>query len=618
MSELAVAAAAHDIIEMGRILGSLLAVAEIRQLVVVDDSYADEGIDTDVIVAAAQAAPTKFAELIPALGNLEGDELAHVSTRVRQALEEDTELAERVWKVYQADNDEYVELDNETRSALDRLVHAIPEDAPVRFLKLSGDDWQSRADPLLDPANGGTLVLVDRDFTREGRSPDHGLTVIVELIKGGSDDVYCALLSHKVDPGNELDQWRDLAEQHGIPQHKFVVISKRRLAEGQPDLAGFLHLLRLAILCGPLQELRDKVHKHFETAAKTTHDDLDKWSVFDFDEAVFGSSRNEGIWEGETLLRVMTTFTIRTARTGVFGDTDVRKLINLARRASAVQIPDDELHPWKSVGRMALEYQRTELYSYSEYVNAHHLPLEAGDMFDRGDGKKEYIMLAQPCDLMVRATGRAYDSGLCRMVPLCSIKDVPAKDEGQSYELPCWRDKGRQSGFVHFSRVHLVRIAILDLCVLRGDGKAVFDNSRTLPEALSEVWRQYAGKLLKQLEKERAQAYQLRSLFLDAKNNIPKKLRKLAEAKIIPCCSNTGRFKVKPDQQGFTVNLRRIRRVNPSRASDILRAFARHQSRAAFDRSVVTESLRRRMAKSAGGDDAGNSPYDAGEGDPVE
>lgn len=592
MAEIAVDTQVHPYDKMGEIFGSLLIAAEIHQLVVIDDSYADNGIDIDAIVVATQTAPDKFIELIPALADLEADESDRISSIVRGTLE-DSSLAQQAWKICQEGADHNAELDAKTMSVLNELVRAIPESATVKDQRFSGKDWQDHAAKVLVPENGRALVLVDRDFKREGKSEEHGLTVIASILKGSPDDVYCALLSHTVSPGDELDRWSALAEQHGIPQDRFVVISKTRLAEEQADLAGFLHLVRLAILCGPLQNLRNKVRAHLTTAVSATLSDLDNWSVFDFDEAILGSSRNEGVWEGETLLRVMTTFTTRTARRGVLGDTDIRQLINFARQASIVRVPLDELHPWKNVGKMALEYQRTELYYDGSYINENHLPLEAGDVFDRGDDKEKYILLAQPCDLMIRgAMGRAYDSDYMKMVHLCVIKNESANTEGQSYKLPFWNEDG-SSAFVHFSQVHMIRVSVLDLCVLNANGNVTFNRSSALPEALNISWLRYAEKLRKQFDTESNRAIQLKTLFRDATSNIPKELRTLAVAKVEPCCSNTGRFKSISNDDGFTVNCRRVGRVSAALAIDVLRAFTRYQSRTAFVQSVVTDDLQR-------------------------
>lgn len=584
----------ENIVERGQILGKLLRIANIQKLVVIDDWYVENKIDIETITAHVLAAPEKYLSLIPDLATFDKHETDFISNRVRKALV-DTKIADQARQICATDTEENAGLDFGTMSVLDRLIQAIPEEASVNVFRLSNSEWQTSAENILNPTTGETLLLVDRDFAREGKSENHGLTLISGLVESNPESVHCALLSHTIAPGDELDRWNALADEHSIPQHKFVVISKTRLADEQSDLDGFLNLMRLSILCGPLKDLRDKVRDHFASALDTTRSDLEAWSVFDFDEAIFGSSRKEGIWEGETLLRVMTTFMTRAAKEGVLGDSEVRNTINLARQASSVAISDG-LHPWKRVGQMALEYQKSELYLNDSDINTHNLPIEAGDIFDRGDDSEAYILLAQPCDLMVRgSSGRSYDTNkFTKMVPLCVVKNGPTPDPSHSYELKFWQSDG-SSAYVHFAQTHLVRIVMLDLCVLRDDGRAIFDNQSTLPNTLNESWEQYAKKFLKQLNAESSHASQLIEHIQGKQSAIPKQLKALAVAKILPCCSNTNRFKSEATTQGFSVNLRRVKRVNSFLTSDILRRFAHYQSRTAFEQSVITEDLQRRM-----------------------
>jgi hypothetical protein len=595
MNDEALAAQTYGIQEMGSLFGSLLNVAEICSLIVVDDSYAANGVDIDEIVLTAQKSPNAFVELIPALSNLEEDETDRVSSIVRQALDGNSDLTKQAWQICRTGACEDATLDAKTMSVLEELIRAIPSDRLIQKSQFSGGEWLQHASLLLQQEKGGVLILIDRDFGREGKSSDYGLTLIANLLKVERESVYCALISHNISPGDELDQWSKLAEEHGIAQHRFVVISKRRLADDQPDFPGFLHLMRLSILCGPLQDLRNRVRDHFTNAIDETRKKLDTWSVFDFDEAVFRSSQKEGIWEGETLLRVMTVFTTQIARTSVFGDQVVRDLIGFAREASLVQIPYDERHQWHSVGRMARAYQHAELYFESEYVNMHHLPLEAGDVFNCGDTGECYVLLAQPCDLMVRGSrGRAHDLKHSRMVPLCLIQDEAANAQGQSYELKEWDDLGK-SAFVHFSGVHMVRAVILDLCVTRQDGTATFVADEKLPEAMSDSWQRHMKMVLKQLKNESKMARELTGALENKKLNISKSLRCFARLKTLPYCSNTGKFKATPSDNGFPVNLQRVMRLNAAVTADVLRAFTRYQSRTAFDQSVVTDDLRKRM-----------------------
>lgn len=580
-----------DIANLALILSSLLKSASIGQIIIVDDLYAQASIGIEEIIGHIQASPKQFEELFPVLKTLDAGESEMISLAVRQAVDLDPNTVDVAAVIcrdnYPSNGDQE---DVKTMSALKSLLHAIPLDDPIKSYWLSSQEWGSQESVLMS-SETGTIILFDRNFSNEGKGDDHGLALIRNLISKSRANTYCALLSHTIKPTQELVQWRVLADSHGIDRDKFLVISKTRLADDSPDFAGFIHLLRLAILCAPLQQLRNSVSVHFTAAIESTRRRFDEWNVFDFDEVVFGSSRKEGLWEGETLLRVMSTFTTASARKSVFSDCEVKKLILMARASSSVKIEPREKITWHNIGRMALEYQIAETYTEEVDLNTHHLPLELGDIFTRGEGPQKYMLLAQPCDLMVRSDGnRSYDNDYTRMVPLCRIKDTGGSN---SYELPFWEND--QSGHVHFADVHWIRLVLLDLCVVNLNGKAFFDPNAPSSQYLGEPWKKHSEKIFRHLKKEYEDSVLLQDFLSDAGNKVPPSIKAIGKSRSVPCCSNTGRFKATVINGGLSVNIRRSRRVNSYTASEILRLYTRYQGRTAFDQSVVTESLQSRL-----------------------
>ena len=58
----------------------------------------------------------------------------------------------------------------------------------------------------------------------------------------------------------------------------------------------------------------------------------------------------------------------------------------------------------------ALRIQRYETYESDGELNGFHVPIELGDIFEKVTNRRRYILLMQPCDLMVRGNGkRSYD-----------------------------------------------------------------------------------------------------------------------------------------------------------------------------------------------------------------
>ena len=103
--------------------------------------------------------------------------------------------------------------------------------------------------------------------------------------------------------------------------------------------------------------------------------------------------------------------------------------------------PDSKTFP---ITPNAWEIQHKELYENPSYINKNHLPIELGDIFKKGS--KKYILLAQPCDLMIRSNGKR-EPELIR-VPLIEInkddEDVKQCDTFSRHkyieELPYFSD----------------------------------------------------------------------------------------------------------------------------------------------------------------------------------
>ena len=362
-------------------LGDLLSVASINKLVIIDDSFfnSENSIEDSTLIVFISAQSHLFFEVIPGLKDIE--ETDQILNFVRTSIE-DEQIRRQIVDIYvnnQSDAKDALKAeapDTQTMAILKDLINKLPAGYAIENLNYSGSEWEKNSASLLEEHGNGTLFLIDRDFTSEGKSEDFGLNLIHQLQNLNQSNNYIALLSHTFLPGSEIELWSQLADKHGLQKDRFVIISKSRLANDKPDIEGFLHLVKLAILCGPLKNLRDLVKDHYIESISQTRECLDKWTVFDFDEAIFGSSRREGIWEGDTLIRVISTFTNKMVKNKVNQDSNVRELISFARKASLVNIPKNSRHIWPGVGEMALEYQRLELYFDADSINQHYLPIE--------------------------------------------------------------------------------------------------------------------------------------------------------------------------------------------------------------------------------------------------
>src|SRR5262249_33559589 len=137
----------------------------------------------------------------------------------------------------------------------------------------------------------------------------------------------------------------------------------------------------------------------------------------------------------------------------------------------------------KQEGTKALEIRQLELYEDTEYLNQHFTPVDLGDIFEieRGSGvpSKQYILLAQPCDMMVRHDDPKGERkhGVSEATLLEVFVDTPATAGEQQatsikydpvlmYRLDYYQADGKH-GYVDFSASRTVNLTILDLCAMR-------------------------------------------------------------------------------------------------------------------------------------------------------
>src|SRR5690606_20836373 len=131
----------------------------------------------------------------------------------------------------------------------------------------------------------------------------------------------------------------------------------------------------------------------------------------------------------------------------------------------------------KPTDRRTWELQRREIYDDPGDLNGLHLPIELGDVIacDGRDGSTvEYIVLGQPCDLMIRTKDgkRRAEHVLFAKIS----RNAPAKEEGESlasFRLPYYHERG-EDAWVKFANHYTVPVWVLDLCVYNDDGQARF------------------------------------------------------------------------------------------------------------------------------------------------
>ena len=436
-------------------------------------------------------------------------------------------------------------------------------------------EWEGRREEILaDEHAPTTLLFFDRGYGEErSGTDDAGFALVRNAQSRGSG--YCGLITHTVSVDEEYEAWRSMADEHGLDPDRFVVVSKGRLNSEPPGYYGFLGMLRLTALSDRYAQVRRLAWSIFQASLDDAKAALEELSVMDFDRIVFASSMKEGVWEPDTLFRVFGILMRRAAGVRLHGNASVADTAAMARRISAAPKKIVDALDRQGQSTAALRMQRYEIYHASEELNAWLTPLELGDIFRIGSDGKHCILLAQPCDLMVRRKGfRAYEDRLPgRMAAVAEIGWRGEKKEGAKWgEMPFFETDNGDSAFVNFARVHQVSLSVLDLCALRPDGAAAIDTTGDCPEVLTEAWQKRFGELKEHFGGALKVHGKLAKAGLDGE-----------AALALPGASDT--LKVKKAAVGGTVRygFTRVMRLRQPWSGALLTALAQYQARAAFE-----------------------------------
>jgi hypothetical protein len=371
----------------------------------------------------------------------------------------------------------------------------------------------------------------------------------------------------------------NLSEQYSLNTDKFVVIAKARLTGEQPNHYSFLRMVRLAALSGRCAAIKTEAWTIFEASLKEAQEEMGRLSVLGFDQIILASPRREGVWEPDTLFRVFGILMRREARARLYkDDAAMRSLVEEARRVSIVPLEGDPSLGEEPPSQEALRIQRFEMYETGGFLNGHCLPLDLGDIFEGANGR-QYLLLAQPCELMMRFNGRrSYDDRCGRTAALVDLIQcgVGEKPKPRWTEIPFYAEDNRYSAFVDFAKVHQVQLSVLDLCALNQTGVAEINLDGGCPSVVFEPLKKRYVILKRFYQTALTRYAELESRQVKAE------LKALALP--IPC--TTEQFKVNVNGQLISYELRRTGRVNQPRSGALLTLFAQHQSRAAFEHDL--------------------------------
>ena len=555
----------------------LLSAIDVSRVIVVDDEYAAEveeliGICSESSFSATSIAILKEVDFSESMDvwtdklreiwvGLSESNRSHLLKQARELITGEFENA----------------IDASAAESLSEILDNVPN---VEYITLSLQEWRKRSKELLsDNKTSNTVLLFDRDFGREGSGSENEGIKLVRAVQSGGFSC-CGLISHTFSRGDEYENWKSLATEHGLDRDRFVVISKDRLNPDSLDYYGFLGLLRLVALSVRYAEVKSNAWSIFENSLTKAKEAVDSLSALDFDTIVFRSSRNEGVRESGTLFRLFSIFMRREAHSQL---NDHQGITDAIARVQSISDAPEKIATalaGESASNEAIRVQRFENYEFDRELNLLHAPIDLGDIFKNTENEKYFILLVQPCDLMVRGNGkRSYDNKLYRTGAMAEIVVNPDGCKPSLQELPfffCRPELG--TAYIDFAKVHQALLAVLDLCTIQSDGVARIDVSQSCPHRLADPWK----KRYKLLKKFFGDALVGNGESKDGQPNAS------PESMALTRFSYTAQITSKACDHALEYDLRRVMRLRQPRSGAVLTSFSQYSARAAFEHDFAT------------------------------
>ena len=309
---------------------------------------------------------------------------------------------------------------------------------PGAVLELSMAQWEAQRDELVRQAaaNVVTLFVFDDDFRLEGRDAMEGrrqLRWVRAKLKGRRHAT--VLLTHGAQTEQDEPEIEAEIQQADIEEGlRTVVISKEPLHRGTD---GLVRRVKYALLQDHFLELRGTVKAAVDAAGKVALEVLSSMGVSQFERIIVHSSLSEGAWCPETMTRVVWVNQEKAVRRALRMNRRVHEMVKAIEPLARVMTGP----PSTADIERASSLQHSEVVDSSSDIAGTFVPLELGDIFEwRG---KRYVLIAQSCDLAVRADGsRNRDED--RLVALVELRQ-DKHEEGPRPETASSRDNSEEA-----------------------------------------------------------------------------------------------------------------------------------------------------------------------------
>lgn len=250
------------------------------------------------------------------------------------------------------------------------------------------------------------LFLVDEDLSKAEGFDDKG----IEILKRISDEsyAYCGLFSRTFKPSDEWTAREKFKDD--VSLEKFILISKHRLLKDtfKKDPNGIVRSIKRTVLNPYFKKLVEETKEHIIKTIEEVSNEIHEFGVLNFEHVIFNLSKEEGLWEADMLYKLFSLKQRDRLYNSLLdtGKSKLNDLTNEVRKISAIPTGRDE-----NVDKEKLyNLQQIDRYMDGNLLKKYNFPLECGDIFLKPKQKPEdkdkyYILISQPCDLVLRNNG---------------------------------------------------------------------------------------------------------------------------------------------------------------------------------------------------------------------
>lgn len=432
--------------------------------------------------------------------------------------------------------------------------------------------WNRDKDTILETCGEKTLFLIDREFDREGYSPAEMGDDLISSVVDTAPLAFCIMLTRTVKDDEAEVLRRHVSESAAVDIYKFSVMSKQGCGIYSKDVfANLMKAMRIVFIHRYCYDLISQTAAIMKDSLCNAVRELISLSINAIDTAIFRNSSEEGASELDVVTRILSLH----QRIGVQDNTSVQRGEFFAKlkklRAVRNYAIESSIDPdVQRSAELLKEWRLREITDPSKVINLIHSPLCCGDIFENTVNNKQYVLIAQPCDLIVRGMDsttpghRSTDEGFFVRL-LYEVRNEKHKSDRYQYFIIEGVDTVNDKSWIFdFREVATVDLELLDLVVYNEEGKVQWIKDQNEPDALLPGWKKRFS------EQKKINAY--------FKGSQPPKKVLSQNKKIIAY----GNAEIK-DGKYYSIPYQRIGRLRSPYSAALLGSYASFIARAAFD-----------------------------------